>query len=424
MARKRARTTSSSRSLTRSPLSLLIVLAAIVIIGAMALDVPHNLWAQPGLADLRAAVLESVGLQASGTPQPTAALSPTPRVAHPTEQAPTATTASAATQPPTTGPADWYQVYFTTPKYPDKAADHHDGIDGYLVQLIGQAQHTIDVAAYQVDLDTVAQALLAAKQRGVAVRLVTETDYVKEKAIQQLKAGGVPVVDDRRGGLMHNKYVIVDGQWVWTGSWNLTVDCTYRNNNNAILIHSADLARNYETKFKEMFEQHQFGPKRPSDTPLPVLTIEGTRIENYFAPEDHVSEHIKTVLAGAQHKIEFLAFSFTDDQIGQTLIDRARAGVAVSGVMETRGSDTQYAEYNPLRQAGINVLLDGNPYTMHHKVFIVDDEIVVTGSFNPTSNADHDNDENTLIIYNRDIAHLYDEEFQRVQQRALEAQKP
>lgn len=388
-----------------APIALALLFVLLVLVASMALDVPRNLWSQPGLSELRGEVMASVGLPTPPAPA-TAAPWPTPSSPPGAMQAPSAGT--------------WYQVYFTDPKYPDKPNERGEGIDRHLVALINQAGHSIDVAAYELDLETVAQALLRAKQRGVTVRLVTDTDNLEEKVIQQLKQSGIPVVDDKRGAIMHNKFVVIDGRYVWTGSWNFTVNCTYRNNNNAIWIDSEALARTYSEKFSQMFDKRRFGPSRPP-TVQTQLTIAGTRVENYFSAEDRISERLAPLLKGAQKSIRFLAFSFTDDTLGKILIERAKAGVSVSGVMEQRGADTEHSEYGPLRNAGIDVLLDGNPYVMHHKVFVVDESIVVLGSYNFSANADKDNDENILFIYNRDIARQYLDEFERVRKRAAEA---
>ncbi|HOG48076.1 MAG TPA: phospholipase D-like domain-containing protein [Anaerolineae bacterium] len=410
----------ASNAAVRGPLALILVLI-VIIMAAMVFDVPAGFWHQPGLTELRTGVLEAMGL-----PLPTATAPPPPP---PTATAPPPATvstplppASSTPPPPTSIPrATWYQVHFTTPTYPDTAADHVGGIDEDLVQLIAGAQHSIDVAAYELDLENIAAALLAAKQRGVTVRLVTDTDNLEEKAVQQLTQGGVPVVEDKRGAIMHNKFVIIDGHTVLTGSWNLTINCTYRNNNNAIIIESEALARNYQTEFAEMFEKQQFGPTSPRNTIQPQVTIDGTLVENYFAPEDKVSEKLVALLGKAQKSIRFMDFSFTDDNIGEAMLQRAKAGVSVAGVFERRGADTAHAEYPPMKQAGLDVLLDGNPYVMHHKVIIIDDSIVVTGSFNFTASADQSNDENVLIIHSASVAQQYLEEYERVRQRALEA---
>ncbi len=319
---------------------------------------------------------------------------------------------------------DWIAVYFTTPRYPDDPALHTGGVDLHLVDLIDGAQKRVDVAAYQLNLPTVTDALLRAHRRGVQVRLVTDGEYEGEEMVGRLRRAGVPVtVRPKDGGIMHNKFVVVDNTWVWTGSWNLTENCTYRNNNNAVLIASPHLAENYATEFEELF-RGQFGPTSPKNTPYPTLVIEVPEeslripIEVYFAPEDKVASHLISVLAGARRSVRFMAFSFTGQEIADTLIELTRRGVSVEGVVEERGTDAAYAQYTRLKEAGIPVWVDGNPYLLHHKVFIVDEEAVALGSYNFTSNAEKENDENLLLIYNAEVAQAFLGEYSRVWQQA------
>ncbi|MCS7179378.1 MAG: phospholipase D-like domain-containing protein [Anaerolineae bacterium] len=319
---------------------------------------------------------------------------------------------------------DWIAVYFTTPRYPDDPALHTGSIDLRLVDLIDAAQKRVDVAAYELDIPTVTDALLRAHRRGVQVRLVTDGEYEDEEMVARLRQAGVPVtVRPKDGGIMHNKFVVVDDTWVWTGSWNLTKNCTYRNNNNAVLIASPRLAENYATEFEELFSG-QFGPRSPKNTPYPTVMIEVPEqslqvpIEVYFAPEDKVASHLIPVLSAARQSIRFMAFSFTSQDIGDTLIQLARRGISVEGVVESRGSDAPYAQYPRLREAGIPVWKDGNPYLLHHKVFIVDGQSVILGSYNFSSSAEKDNDENLLIIHNPGVAQAFLDEYNRVWQQA------
>ncbi len=108
-----------------------------------------------------------------------------------------------------------------------------------------------------------------------------------------------------------------------------------------------------------------------------------------------------------------MAFSFTHDEVAEALIARAEAGVEVKGILETRGSETEYSELSTLYCAGLRVRQDGNPGALHHKVLIIDDEIVVTGSLNFSVSADESNDENVLVIGNTSIAAQYSGEFER-----------
>ncbi len=305
----------------------------------------------------------------------------------------------------------WYKVYFTAPG--------SEPIDKGLEEFIKSARYSVDMAIYQLDLPAIVQALLEVSQRGVKVRVVTDIDDVlkhpeESKAFLELERHGIPVVGGNTSGIMHNKFVIVDGRAVWTGSWNFTVNDTNRYDNNAILIYSPELARNYQVTFNKMFEEKKFGPGREAGGTTPHLVVNGVPVENYFAPEDGVGAKIAEKLEKATSSVYFMAFSFTDDRMGKALRERAREGVLVRGVFETTGSQTKYSEFGALLKAGIDVRQDGNPYLMHHKVFIIDEKIVITGSFNFSASADESNDENVVIIEDPTIAKAFLTEFQRV----------
>ena len=182
------------------------------------------------------------------------------------------------------------------------------------------------------------------------------------------------------------------------------------------------MAEDYETEFEEMFTQHAFGPASPANTPYPVVRVGDTEVEIYFSPEDQVKEHLLPVIQQAQSSIYFLAFTFTDDDLAAAIVDRYRHGVEVAGVIESRNINNAGSDYEAMKAAGINVLPDGNPYIMHNKVIIIDEAIVVTGSYNFSRSASGSNDENLLIIHSPDLAARYLEEFEKIQQQAEAAQ--
>jgi phosphatidylserine/phosphatidylglycerophosphate/cardiolipin synthase-like enzyme len=218
---------------------------------------------------------------------------------------------------------------------------------------------------------------------------------------------------------------------VWTGSWNLTGSGTYRNNNNAVRIVSDLLAENYTAEFEEMFEDREFGPASPANTPHSQVIINGggkdggIRVESFFAPEDEVAQKVLTLVSGAKESIRFMAFSFTDDLLGDAMMDQHEAGLAIQGVFEERGADLEYSEFGRMYRAQprMDVRLDGNTYMMHHKVIILDGETVVLGSFNFSRNADEMNDENILFIHDREIASLFRAEFKRIYREASEGRE-
>lgn len=324
--------------------------------------------------------------------------------------------------PPASSSGGWYQVYFTTPKYPDKEADHKGGLDEKLTAFINTAQTRVDMAIYQLDLPNVTQALIDAKKRGATVRVATDIDIYNDPkenpSFKQLEKVGIKVVGGNPNAIMHDKFVVVDGKAVWLGSWNFTTNDTYRYNNNGIAIQSPELAKNYTVTFEKMFQDGKFGPQRKPGGTTPKLTIGGVAVENYFAPEDHVPEKIIARVSKAQKTIDFMAFSFTDDAIGKAVMDRAKAGVRVRGVFETTGSETKFSEYGALKSAKLDVWQDGNPYLMHHKVFIVDEQTVIFGSYNFTQNAEQENDENLIIVDDTNLAQAFTAEFGRVYEQA------
>ena len=323
----------------------------------------------------------------------------------------------------------WWEVYFTDPNTLNNPDNLAGSIPEKLIARINQAQKSIHIAAFEFNLTAVAEALIAAHERGVDVKWFTDdengTGVDNEKGRGQfamLKKAGIPVKDDHRSALMHNKFWIFDDQVVWTGSTNITVNGNFHNNNNVIVMKSPELAAIYEREFEELWAGKS-GPTSPSTLEQQSVTIEGTPVQILFAAEDKVIDHLIPLVEGAQKDIRFMAFSFTHEKLGQAVLARAKAGVDVKGIFETRGSETQYSELPPFYCAGLSVRQDGNPDTFHHKVFIIDDQIVVTGSLNFSQNADESNDENTVVLTNRDIAALYLQEFDRRWAEATEPKK-
>jgi len=328
-----------------------------------------------------------------------------------------------ATPPPQTPSiGGWYEIHFTAPIYPDKKEDHRGGIDEKLAAFIARAQKSVDISIYQLDLPAVTNALLDAKKRGARVRVSTDASVYEDKkenpSFKELEKAGIQVVAGNPHAIMHNKFVVVDGVAVWSGSWNFTENDTYRYNNNGIALTSPELASNYTVTFEKMFTDKKFGAQRKAGGTTPRLTIGGVTVENYFSPEDDVQEKILARLQTAARTIDFMAFSFTDDAIGALIRERAKAGVTVRGVFENTASETQFSEYPPMKRAGLDVWQDGNPYLMHHKVFIIDGKTVILGSFNFSQNARTLNDENLLIIDDASLALAFQQEFARVYAQA------
>lgn len=305
-------------------------------------------------------------------------------------------------------------AYFTAPGRPE-ALDGAERPGEALASAIRRARKSVDVAVYAFDLWSAREALLDAHRRGLGVRLVVDGDHLVGEEIQALAEAGIAIRGDGREGLMHDKFALIDRFEVWTGSMNFTWRDANESENNLVRIRSARLAENYLAEFEEMFEGGRFGPASPANTPYPVFALDGSRLETYFSPEDGTAARLVQIIRQAQESVCFLAYSFTSAEIAEALLERARAGLQVTGVFdEQQARSNAGAQFERLLEAGLPVRLDGNPGSMHHKVLVIDERIVVTGSYNFSESAEERNDENTLIIHDSAIAALYQAEFERV----------
>jgi len=312
-------------------------------------------------------------------------------------------------------------VYFT-------AADGQasNGVDQYPEKDIAAAKKTLDIASFDFNLPSFTDAVVKAKQRGVQVRVVLDEENGSQRlsasdsptgqsfdAVRALKNAGITVVDGgRSNGLMHDKFIIIDGAVLYVGSWNMSYNDTYRNNNNLLRIVDNTLVDNYEAKFTELYVDKRFGTRATVGAQTPQTTLDGVPIENYFSPVDDVMQKIIAEVKGAKSSVKFMAFTYTYDDLAQAMIAQQKAGEKVEGVIENRGASQ--GAMPELFCAKVPVEVDGNKYTMHHKVIIIDDNTVITGSFNFTRSADTANDDNVLIIHSSGVAALYDAEFEKV----------
>lgn len=298
--------------------------------------------------------------------------------------------------------------------------------DKYFVSLVNSAKKTLDGAFYDIQDPDITKAFIRAKQRGVEVRLVTDNESLKDKedptkprqSIIDLQNAGITVKADTGPKLMHDKFMIVDNSVVWTGSMNITTSSIYHHNNNSILIRSPKMAENFNVEFKRMFEQNTFGPG-DRNLPYPELNVSGISIRTFFSPGGGTKQAIINELKKAQKSIKFMAFSMTDKDMLQVMTEKKASGLKVEGVFDSC-LIPQYSIYWDLKKAGVMSLRDGNQALMHHKVMIIDDETVITGSYNFSKTADEGNNENCIIIKHSGVAKQYNSEYYRIRTAAFD----
>lgn len=304
----------------------------------------------------------------------------------------------------------------------NEVAGHQDpqNPDKIFVKLIAEAQKTIDVAIFDIEEPSAGEALMAARKRGVKVRIMTDSDNMYASGRSgplnplhaAMKKAGIGIKGDNRTAFMHNKFMIIDGEHVVTGSLNLTPYSMYRDNNNSLKITSKQLAANYQAEFDRLYVKEVRGPN-PHEIPFPVVQVDGAVIQTFFSPKGGTKPAIMEALGKARKRIRFMAFSITDEDIQKMLIDKHRAGVKVEGIFDGC-MISQYSVYQQLLTKNIPVMIDGNQALLHSKVIIIDDQLVITGSYNFSKNAENNNNENTLLIRSPKVAQFYQAEFERL----------
>ncbi len=306
----------------------------------------------------------------------------------------------------------FWEAYFTRPDA-DVARSGYGGPDVPLARALDQAQDEILMAAYALDDRRVLNALREAAARGLTVQVVLEDRNASPRLTRTLREAGIPYVTDDREGYMHHKFVVLDRSEVWTGSMNFTFAGAYLHNNHLVRLFSTRLAQNYAREFEEMFRLRVFGRASSLTTPYPRFTVQGVAVESFFLPDDPALDRLLDLVRQAREEVVFLAFSFTSDPLAQALLERHRDGVRIRGLVEASqvGEGSEYAR---LEEAGIEIYLDANPYSMHHKALVVDGRIVAFGSYNFSYRAEHVNDENLLILHDPLLAAAFLDEFARL----------
>jgi phosphatidylserine/phosphatidylglycerophosphate/cardiolipin synthase-like enzyme len=291
----------------------------------------------------------------------------------------------------------------------------------------------------------------------VTVGSTETTGYLFVDA-EQKTSGGYYSPSDQ----MHNKTVVVDGTWIWTGSWNFTQTGLYGsdynqqnnilggNTQNSIELNSSELAEIYKTEFEEMWGSSTMQPNpqisnfhsRKIDNTAHVVTVGGRTVEVYFSPGDNaIGQMTNLVKNNANFNTYFNIFAWSDQGLVDELkykwegsyndLEGTPTGFDVKGVFDSSfwnvwwsasidmtGRTVTGSLNNPNTRWANPALVykDGEDRTMHSKTMLIDanttsDPIVVIGSTNWSINGNEINDENLLIIHDAEIANQFLQEF-------------
>jgi phosphatidylserine/phosphatidylglycerophosphate/cardiolipin synthase-like enzyme len=125
------------------------------------------------------------------------------------------------------------------------------------VAEINKAQDTVDIAIYSFTADEIRDALIAAKNRGVAIRIIADISSAGGTGSEIATLEGLGFNLKRSagvsGGIMHNKYMIIDGKVLFTGSYNWSANAEENNFENAVFIQASSVIQKYQADFEKIW---------------------------------------------------------------------------------------------------------------------------------------------------------------------------
>jgi phosphatidylserine/phosphatidylglycerophosphate/cardiolipin synthase-like enzyme len=302
-----------------------------------------------------------------------------------------------------------------------------------LADFLSAAQHSLEIAVYDLHLtpdlvQIVRDPLLAAHERGVAVRLAYNVDHPNRpaaspppstdfSAVEALPfpTAAIPGVPD----LMHHKYVVRDAASVWTGSTNWTADSWTREENVIVTVDSPAVAGRYRTDFEQLWTTREVSRSGHVD----VAPVDGIRA--WFCPGrgNRLAHRIAKAIGSARRRVRIASPVISSAPILATLAQVASDGkVDLAGVVDATQIEEVLSQWHADGNAEwkaplLRTTLSRAPFTgkvstpyapgsvhdyMHAKVTVADDRIFV-GSFN-LSHSGEDNAENVLELEDARLA--------------------
>lgn len=145
---------------------------------------------------------------------------------------------------------------------------------------------------------------------------------------------------------------------------------------------------------------------QPATIPSPTWRV-------YFSPGGEATYAVCQAINTATSTVLVQAYSFTSAPIAEALVKAHKRGVNVQVILDKSQRTQNYSSTDCLLNSGIPIKIDAAHAIAHNKVIIIDNEIVVTGSFNFTKSAEEKNAENLLVIHNKQLALQYTENWRR-----------
>ncbi|HIQ07702.1 MAG TPA: DUF1669 domain-containing protein [Thiotrichaceae bacterium] len=293
-----------------------------------------------------------------------------------------------------------------------------DNLEQAIINFINSANKSLKISVQELDHKPIADAIIAAKRRGVSVHMIMEQDYLKEKKLPKLDSlgtqeinrdiltrilrSGIDAKADYNPNIFHQKFIIKDKKSVLTGSTNFTTTGVTKNLNHVAVIDDPILAREYSREFAQI-RKGIFGSRsKHSRKPLEDHIISNVRIKPLFAPDHNPEMEIIKQMIKAQTRIDFAVFTFSQSSgIDDAIVNAKRLNLQVRGVLDRKQANQKWAAKSTLVDAGVTLFTNKTGTgvrKIHHKIMTIDDQLTIIGSFNYTAPANLTNDENIIIF--------------------------
>jgi len=135
------------------------------------------------------------------------------------------------------------------------------------------------------------------------------------------------------------------------------------------------------------------------------------KTEVHFSLYDNPQKEIIKNINQAEAFINIAMYIFTDREIAIPLVKARDRGVKVRLYLDKDQVDYKYSQSRFLVQKGIRTRISSNNYIMHNKFAIIDNRLLLTGSYNLTFSANHRNDENLMVIDDPELIEIFQNQF-------------
>lgn len=295
-----------------------------------------------------------------------------------------------------------------------------DDLCDTIVGFIDGAKKKLDIAVQELDCRRITNAIINARKRKVSVRLVLEASYLtldKARPDPYVPGGkneinrflhdailrsAINVRSDFNPKIFHQKFIVRDGSAVLTGSTNFTDTGVSRNLNHLVIVHDRKVANTYSKEFGEIQQGH-FGKLNEGHDVAPRdVVVSKLPIRIAFSPDHNPEMEIMKQMLKAKNRVDFAIFTFAKSSgIDDTMIQLSQAGLTVRGALDGIMANQKWAATRPVKNAGAElyrVPKGGKLGKLHHKLMVIDEQVIIAGSFNYTGPANQLNDENIIII--------------------------